>query len=149
MKRAVLFRSFVIALCAVFVCSAWAVLPGSAVAAGKAKKTARAEGPNPSQHTEVKLAKSRCRNKVIRRGTFRGAYTGSECGDYCYALFRLPSGKTAHLGCILESDQLEQRYGGANRGKMRDIRYVTMQWWIPEGDFCSHSPMCAQAPLAW
>ena len=116
---------------------------------GSAEKAPRAEAPNPTGHTQVNLPRSRCPNKLIRKGVFQGAYTGADCGDYCYAHFRLPSGETAHLGCIMEPEQLEQRYGGEHREQMRDIPYVTMQWWIPEGDFCSHSPMCAEAPLAW
>ena len=38
MKREASTRSFALALCAVFVCSAWAFSPGGTVAAGKAKK---------------------------------------------------------------------------------------------------------------
>ena len=144
-KRTVLFRPALLALCAA--CAVFSAF--SSGHAAQAEKTPRAEAPEPTEHTQVNLPKSRCPNKLIRKGVFQGAYTGAECGDHCYALFRLPSGKTASLGCILEPEQLDQRYGGENRDKMRDIPYVTMQWWIPEADFCSHSPMCAEAPLAW
>ncbi|MBQ9579033.1 MAG: hypothetical protein IJR28_05835 [Ottowia sp.] len=144
-KRTALFRPALLALCAA--CAAFSAF--SSGHAAQAEKPPRAEAPEPTEHTQVNLPKSRCPNKLIRKGVFQGAYTGAECGDHCYALFRLSSGKTASLGCILEPEQLDQRYGGENRDKMRDIPYVTMQWWIPEADFCSHSPMCAEAPLAW
>ena len=144
-KPGVLFRP---ALCALGVaCFAFSAL--SSGHAAQAETAPRAEGPNPTGHTQVNLPRSRCPNKRIRKGVFLGAYTGAECGDYCYAKFRLPSGETTYLGCIMEPEQLEKHYGGENRDKMRNIRYVTMQWWIPEGEFCSHSPMCAEAPLAW
>ena len=145
LKRTVLLRSVLCALCA----ASFAFSAFSSEHAAQAKKTSRAEGPKPTKHTDVNLPRSRCPNKRIRKGVFLGAYTGAECGDYCYAKFRLPSGETTYLGCIMEPEQLEKHYGGENRDKMRNIHYVTMQWWIPEGEFCSHSPMCAEAPLAW
>ena len=53
MKRVVLTRSFVSALCAVIVCSAWAFSPGSAVAAGKAKKARKRPVLVEVRHAEV------------------------------------------------------------------------------------------------
>ena len=93
-KRTVLFRPALLALCAA--CAVFSAF--SSGHAAQAEKTPRAEAPEPTGHTQVNLPKSRCPNKLIRKGVFQGAYTGAECGDHCYALFTCASASMISCG---------------------------------------------------
>lgn len=102
--------------------------------------------PKESDYEEFDFSEAQCKNELIRRDSFQGVFTGIVVGDFCHAVFTLPSGEETSLLC--GEDEAEQWYGGKNRGKPVTVYYEVRQFWNEFGVVCSLTAMCAEPPTA-
>ena len=101
---------------------------------------AEAGPPRDSDVKDIGLSEKQCKDKLIRRDSFQGILTGTECGDFCYAGFKLPSG--AETGIMCGEEQANKWYGGENQGKMVTVHYEVHQFWNEYGLTCDWFPVC-------